>query len=101
MHVSHETIYQAPYVLQRNALKTLLIGACLRQQRRHRRPPGKRVASNAPKCGVPGTSLSHFSQNELDGVAEKLNNGPRELLGWTKPNEAWAEALQSNVALDS
>ena len=41
MQVSHETIYQALYVLPRNALKALLVKEGLRQHHEKRRPQSK------------------------------------------------------------
>jgi transposase, IS30 family len=46
-----------------------------------------------------GTNLSIYSQAELDEIAEKLNDRPRECLGWRTPNEVWAEILKQNEAL--
>ena len=44
--------------------------------------------------------LDHFSQRELNTIAQRLNNRPRKTLGWMTPNEAWTAHLQSlNVAL--
>lgn len=34
-----------------------------------------------------GTDLSGYTQAELDAVADKLNNRPRETLNWKKPTE--------------
>ncbi len=48
-----------------------------------------------------GTNLSKHSQEELNAIAEKINNRPRESLGWDSPNEAWAKLLKSDVALNS
>jgi transposase, IS30 family len=48
-----------------------------------------------------GTNLSRHSQDELNAIAEKINNRPRECLGWDSPNEAWAKLLKSDVALNS
>lgn len=46
-----------------------------------------------------GTNLSRHSQAELDEIAERLNNRPRECLGWHTPNEVWAELLQKHAAV--
>ena len=43
-----------------------------------------------------GTNLAKHTQAQLDEIAEKLNNRPRECLGWRTPNEAWAELLVQN-----
>lgn len=44
--------------------------------------------------------LARFSQRELNAIAARLNNRPRETLNWMTPNEAWAAQLKSlNVAL--
>ena len=48
-----------------------------------------------------GTNLSKYSQDELNAIAEKINNRPRECLGWDSPNEAWDKLLKSDVALNS
>ena len=42
-----------------------------------------------------GTDLSLHSQAELDRVAMKLNNRPRETLGWKKPIEVYTETLEA------
>jgi IS30 family transposase len=34
-----------------------------------------------------GTDLSGYTQAELDAVADKLNNRPRQTLNWKKPTE--------------
>jgi len=41
-----------------------------------------------------GTSLAKYTQAQLDEIAEKLNNRPRECLGWKTPNEAWAAIVE-------
>jgi IS30 family transposase len=48
-----------------------------------------------------GTSLAGYSQAQLDVIAEKLNNRPRECLDWRTPNEVWAQIVRQNVALNS
>ena len=46
------------------------------------------------------TNFAVLSQRELNAIAERLNNRPRQTLNWMTPNEAWAAQLQSlNVAL--
>jgi transposase, IS30 family len=35
-----------------------------------------------------GTDLSAFSEADLDAIAYKLNNRPRQTLGWMKPSQA-------------
>lgn len=45
-----------------------------------------------------GTSLSRYSQADLDEIAERLNDRPRECLGWRTPNEVWAELRQKYAA---
>jgi transposase, IS30 family len=40
-----------------------------------------------------GTSLSRYSQDELDAVAASLNDRPRETLQWKKPAEKLSELL--------
>jgi len=45
-------------------------------------------------------NLAALSQRELNFIAERLNNRPRQTLNWMTPNEAWVAQLQSlNVAL--
>ena len=56
MHVSHETIYQALYVLPRNALKTLLVQEGLRQHHEKRRRRSDLTLA-APKVRFAGTSI--------------------------------------------
>ena len=43
-----------------------------------------------------GTNLANYTQAELDTIAEKLNNRPRECLGWRTPNEVWAELVRQH-----
>jgi len=44
--------------------------------------------------------LATLSQSELNAIAARLNNRPRETLNWMTPNEAWQAQLKSlNVAL--
>jgi len=44
--------------------------------------------------------LAALSQRELNAVAERLNNRPRQTLNWMTPNEAWEAQLKSlHVAL--
>jgi IS30 family transposase len=35
-----------------------------------------------------------FLRAQLAEIAEKLNNRPRECLGWKTPNEAWAAIVE-------
>lgn len=45
-------------------------------------------------------NLASFSQHQLNAIATRLNNRPRQTLGWMTPNEAWNAQLKSlNVAL--
>ena len=53
MQVSHETIYQALYVLPRNALKAVLVQEGLRQQHEKRRPHSK-LTKPEPKVRLVG-----------------------------------------------
>ena len=46
-----------------------------------------------------GTNLANHTQAQLDVIAEKLNNRPRECLDWRTPNEAWAEVVTKNAAV--
>ncbi len=41
-----------------------------------------------------GTDLSVFTEEELDAVAAELNDRPRQTLGWMRPSEVLAQALQ-------
>jgi len=44
--------------------------------------------------------LAALSQRELNAIAARLNNRPRQTLNWMTPNEAWEAQLKSlNVAL--
>lgn len=44
--------------------------------------------------------LARLSQRELNVIAARLNNRPRQTLNWMTPNEAWEAQLKSlNVAL--
>ena len=44
--------------------------------------------------------LARLSQRELNVIAARLNNRPRQTLNWMTPNEAWESQLKSlNVAL--
>jgi IS30 family transposase len=46
------------------------------------------------------TNLAALSQRELNAIATRLNNRPRQTLNWMTPNEAWEAQLKSlNVAL--
>ncbi|MFS8138395.1 MAG: IS30 family transposase [Thermomonas sp.] len=56
MHVSHETIYQALYVLPRNALKAVLVAEGLRQHHEKRRPHSK-LTKAEPKVRFSGVSI--------------------------------------------
>lgn len=40
-----------------------------------------------------GTDLSIFTEADLDAIADKLNNRPRQTLGWMKPSEALARLV--------
>jgi IS30 family transposase len=40
------------------------------------------------------TEISHYTQDELDAVAEELNGRPRQTLGWKTPSQALDEALR-------
>jgi len=44
--------------------------------------------------------LAALSQRELNAIAARLNNRPRQTLNWMTPNEAWETQLKSlSVAL--
>jgi transposase, IS30 family len=40
-----------------------------------------------------GTDLSTYSETDLDTIAYKLNNRPRQTLGWMKPSQRLAELV--------
>jgi IS30 family transposase len=41
-----------------------------------------------------GTDLSIHTEEELDAIAEELNNRPRQTLNWMTPLERFAQVLQ-------
>jgi IS30 family transposase len=41
-----------------------------------------------------GTDLSIHTEEELDAIAEELNNRPRQTLSWMTPLERFAQVLQ-------
>jgi IS30 family transposase len=41
-----------------------------------------------------GTDLSLHTEEELDAIAEELNNRPRQTLNWVTPLERFAQVLQ-------
>ena len=43
-----------------------------------------------------GTDLSLFSQDELDGIADSMNNRPRATHAWDAPLEVFPELGSSN-----
>ena len=44
--------------------------------------------------------LDKFSQAELDEIAERINDRPREILGWRTPNEVYATMLAGVAVKD-
>lgn len=44
--------------------------------------------------------LGKFSQAELDAIAERINDRPREILGWRTPNEVYATMLAGVAVKD-
>lgn len=45
-----------------------------------------------------GTDLSPFTQDQLDVIAEKINNRPRKVLDFMTPNEVFAQLVASNAS---
>jgi transposase, IS30 family len=45
-----------------------------------------------------GTDLSHHTQDDLNIIAERLNNRPRKILGFLTPNEVFAKLIKDNHA---
>lgn len=44
-----------------------------------------------------GEDVSHFSQAELNRIAERLNERPRETLNWLSPHEALKAAVAATI----
>ena len=40
-----------------------------------------------------GTDLSHYSQEQLDAIADQINNRPRKTLGWESPLQVYGQWL--------
>ena len=40
-----------------------------------------------------GTDLSHYTQKQLDAIADEMNGRPRKTLGWDTPFEVYSEWL--------
>ena len=40
-----------------------------------------------------GTDLSGYSQEQLDAIADEINNRPRKTLGWASPIEVYRAYL--------
>ena len=66
MQVSHETIYQAIYVLPRNQLKALLVQEGLRQHHEKRHPQSK-LSGGKPVVRHPGGVSIHARPDEVAG----------------------------------
>ena len=47
-----------------------------------------------------GADLDKYSQAELDEIAERINDRPREILGWRTPNEVYATMLAGVAVKD-
>ena len=47
-----------------------------------------------------GTDLSGYSQEQLDAIADEINNRPRKTLGWASPIEVYRAYLEK-LANDS
>ena len=47
-----------------------------------------------------GTDLSGYSQQQLDAIADEINNRPRRTLGWASPLEVYRAYLEK-LANDS
>ncbi len=39
--------------------------------------------------------LNRYSQTDLDAIAERLNDRPRQVLGWATPAEAWNTSTET------
>ena len=48
-----------------------------------------------------GTDLSPYTQDELNIIAEKLNNRPRKVLGFMTPNEVFAQLVANSASTDA
>jgi transposase, IS30 family len=48
-----------------------------------------------------GTDLSAHSQEELDAIADEINNRPRNRLGWDSPIQRFAAIMQGLQELPS
>ncbi|MBU0975667.1 IS30 family transposase, partial [Patescibacteria group bacterium] len=42
-----------------------------------------------------GTDFSKVEQEEIDDIIEEINNRPRKILGYSTPNEVFAQNLSS------
>jgi IS30 family transposase len=57
---------------------------------------GSAAPARTPRQYMPkGTDLSLFSQDELDGIADSMNNRPRATHAWHTPLEVFAQTLAS------
>jgi IS30 family transposase len=74
LRVSHQTVYNC---IPQSVAK--------RQQRKHEWP----VSPELPK----GADLSGYSQDQLDAIADEINNRPRKGLGVRSPLSVYRELL--------
>lgn len=123
MRISHEAVYQYIYVLPRGSLKQTLIKG-LRQERRYRRKKGKhgnaeeargKIAdmlsieerpSEVAERVIPGhwegdlimgTDFSKVSTRTIKQVERELNDRPRRVLSYQKPDEVFNQLVALKV----
>jgi IS30 family transposase len=92
MQVSPETIYQSLYVQSRGALRRDL-AVCLRMGRALRRGTLENTNGLLRQYFPKGTDLGVHSSEDLDWVAQELNDRPRKRLAFMKPIELIGDLL--------